>query len=79
MIDNVNNPQHYMQHEIQCFDEMLILFSRAEVIGFCKCNAWKYRERAPYKGHEAEDNAKADWYLKKARELMAKSERSDFE
>ena len=69
--DMVNEPQHYKQHAMECIDEMLQVFGTAAVIAYCKCAAWKYRYRAPYKGKFEEDNAKADWYLKKLSELDA--------
>ena len=68
--DNVNHPQHYKQHQFESIDEMVIVFGVDSVIEFCKCNAWKYRGRAPFKGTFEEDNAKADWYLNKAKELQ---------
>ena len=68
--DNVNHPSHYKQNKFESIDEMVIVFGVDSVIEFCKCNAWKYRGRAPYKGNPKEDNAKADWYLNKAKELQ---------
>lgn len=70
--DMVNQPPHYKQHAMECFDEMLQVFGVAAVMAYCKCAAWKYRYRAPYKSKFDEDNAKADWYLKKLSELDAK-------
>lgn len=67
--DMVNEPPHYKQHAMECFDEMLRVFGAYDVMAYCKCAAWKYRYRAPYKGKFEEDNAKADWYLKKLSEL----------
>lgn len=67
--DMVNQPPHYKQHAMECFDEMLGVFGAYDVMAYCKCAAWKYRYRAPYKGKFEEDNAKADWYLKKLSEL----------
>lgn len=67
--DMVNEPTHYRQHAMECFDEMLRVFGAYDVMAYCKCAAWKYRYRAPYKGKFEEDNAKADWYLKKLSEL----------
>lgn len=69
--DMVDQPPHYKQHAMECFDEMLQVFGTAAVKAYCKCAAWKYRYRAPYKGKFDEDNAKADWYLKKLSELDA--------
>ena len=71
--DMVNEPPHYKQHAMECFDEMVEVFGVEAVKAYCKCAAWKYRYRAPYKGKFEEDNAKADWYLKKLSELDAAS------
>lgn len=67
--DMVNEPPHYKQHAMECFDEMVEVFGVEAAKSYCKCAAWKYRYRAPYKGKFEEDNAKADWYLKKLSEL----------
>ena len=67
--DMVNEPPHYRQHAMECFDEMVEVFGVEAAKSYCKCAAWKYRYRAPYKGKFKEDNAKADWYLKKLSEL----------
>ena len=67
--DMVNEPPHYKQHAMECIDEMVEVFGVEAVKAYCKCAAWKYRYRAPYKGKFEEDNAKADWYLKKLSEL----------
>ena len=67
--DMVNEPPHYRQHAMECFDEMVEVFGVEATKSYCKCTAWKYRYRAPYKGKFEEDNAKADWYLKKLSEL----------
>jgi len=76
----VNHPKHYNQHAMECIDEMIVMFGIQAVIDFCICNAFKYRERAPYKGKEKEDNEKADWYLAKAKELQQrKNHRKDGE
>ena len=68
--DNVNHPEHYKQHKFETIDEMVIVFGIDAVITYCKINVWKYRARAQYKGKPEEDNAKADWYLNKAKELQ---------
>lgn len=67
--DMVDEPPHYRQHAMECFDEMVEVFGAEAAKSYCKCAAWKYRYRAPYKGKFEEDNAKADWYLKKLSEL----------
>lgn len=60
---DVASPPHYKKHARECIQEMVLLFGWEAVEGFCRCNAWKYRERAPYKGKQAEDDGKADWYI----------------
>lgn len=60
---NIASPSHYKKHARECIQEMVILFGWEAVEGFCKCNAWKYRERAPHKGKQVEDDKKADWYI----------------
>ena len=67
--DMVDKPPHYRQHAMECFDEMVEVFGVEAAKSYCKCAAWKYRYRAPYKGKFEEDNAKADWYLKKLAKL----------
>ena len=67
--DMVNEPPHYKQHAMECIDEMVEVFGVEAAKSYCKCAAWKYRYRAPYKGKFEEDNAKADWYLKKLAKL----------
>lgn len=71
--DMVDQPPHYRQHAMECFDEMVAVFGVEAAKSYCKCAAWKYRYRAPYKGKFEEDNAKADWYLKKLSELDAET------
>ena len=69
MEKNVNHPDHYNTHQLECIDEMIIVFGIDAVIDFCKCNAWKYRYRAGNKDDIKQDLAKSDWYINKAREL----------
>lgn len=66
--DPVNHPSHYT-HGMEAIDEMVLIFGKEAVKGFCVCNAWKYRKRAIYKnGHE--DMDKSDWYINKYKELV---------
>ena len=67
MSDTVNSPSHYNRHKMECIDEMMIMFGPEATYHFCICNAWKYRERAPFKDNFEEDNKKADWYLERAK------------
>lgn len=68
----VDHPDHYKHGSFETIEEMLLLFSKEEVIAFCKINAYKYKARAPFKGNMEEDLKKADWYLAKVKELEGK-------
>lgn len=68
-VDYVNNPPHYEREgAMECIDEMIMFFGIAEVMSFCKLNAWKYRYRAMDKNGQ-EDINKSDYYIKKYKEL----------
>ena len=67
--DMVNHPPHYTQDGIECIDEMIMVFGEATVMDFCLCNVWKYRKRALLKNGQ-EDLDKANWYMKKYKELL---------
>lgn len=67
--DMVNEPPHYMQHAMECIDEMVEVFGVDAVISYCMCNVWKYRYRAPFKDDADEDNMKSDWYMHAMRDL----------
>lgn len=64
----INHPDHYKFNNLECIDEMLLIFGKKAVIDFCTLNAWKYRYRAMNKG-KCEDLKKADWYINKIKEL----------
>lgn len=67
----VEHPTHYNREgAMECIDEMLLIFGREAVMGFCLCNSWKYRYRAADK-NGLEDLKKSDWYLAKYHELKA--------
>lgn len=72
MEKTVNHPDHYKTHTLECIDELEVVFGIDAVIAFCKCNAWKYRYRAGSKDAIAQDLAKSDWYINKAKELEEK-------
>lgn len=59
--DPVSSPSHY-QGKYECIDEMIELFGIDAVIGFCKCNVYKYRFRSNKKNGE-EDLQKANEYM----------------
>lgn len=68
-VDNVNHPSHYETGKFECIDVMLETQGLETVLGFCKCNAFKYIYRSNFKGSEREDIEKAIWYLEKYLEL----------
>lgn len=59
----VNHPDHY-NHGMETIDKMRIMFGDKEVRSFCKLSAFKYIDRAPFKGNQEQDLKKADFYLK---------------
>ena len=67
--DNVNSPSHYQHGCIETIDVIQTMLTPEEFIGYCKGNILKYRERAPYKGKEDEDYAKAKWYFDRLNRL----------
>jgi len=69
--DNVNNPAHYGQGEIECIDYILDFLTDEEVIGYLRGNIAKYLHRWRYK-NGIEDLKKARWYLNKLVEYEEK-------
>ena len=69
--DNVNNPAHYGQGEIECIDYILDFLTDEEVIGYLRGNIAKYLHRWRYK-NGIEDLKKAQWYLNKLIEYEEK-------
>lgn len=67
---NVDHPAHYNRGNIECIDAMIAAFGKAEVVTFCKINAFKYLWRAENKGKYKEDMEKSAWYINKANELI---------
>ena len=65
---NVEHPDHYKIHLLECWDEMIAVFGVEEFCIFAKLNAWKYRYRSDAKNGE-EDQRKADEYIRKIAEL----------
>lgn len=70
MSEKVNHPSHYNMGGEKEADgtakyEVIKLIEDWD-LGFCLGNALKYILRAPHKGNEDEDLAKAIWYLDRA-------------
>ena len=64
MSDQVNQPEHYRQGEIECIDAIEAALTPEEFRGFCKGNVFKYVWRMNHKGG-ASSLAKAGWYLRR--------------
>ena len=72
----VNHPSHYNYGGMETIDKMIKLYGIEKVKAFCELNAFKYRDRAGYKGSSdsaiARDIHKALWYENKLNELNNK-------
>lgn len=71
MTDNVNNPEHYNQGDIECIDAIQAALTPEEFRGYCKGNVIKYVWRERLKGGN-ESLAKAQWYLERAAQELEK-------
>ena len=73
---DVDHPSHYNHGGIETIDKMIKLYGIEKVKAFCELNAFKYRDRAGYKGSSdsaiARDINKALWYENKLNELNNK-------
>lgn len=61
-MDNVNNPKHYGNGNIECIDYIQDFLNDDEFQGYLRGNIAKYLHRFPYK-NGLEDLKKAQWYL----------------
>lgn len=62
--DDVNNPTHYTQGEIECIDAIRAALTPEEYRGYLKGNVMKYTWRERVKG-ATESLRKAQWYLQR--------------
>jgi len=63
MSDPVNHPPHYTASAIECIDAIHAALGDEGFRSYCRGQVVKYLWRAPLKGAEAQDLAKAHWYL----------------
>jgi hypothetical protein len=63
MEDNVNNPSHYNQKNIEAIRAIEASMDAEEFQGYLKGNTLKYIWRYRYKTHPVEDLEKAQYYL----------------
>ena len=61
--DNVNNPSHYTQKNIEAIRDIEASMSSEEFQGYLKGNTLKYIWRYRYKTHPVEDLEKAQYHL----------------
>ena len=71
MNDDIN-PSHYRRYPIESIDMMESIFGTAATLNYCIITAFKYRMRLGHKDNFAQDLAKEEWYLNKAKELTEK-------
>lgn len=69
--DPVNHPPHYTAGGIECIDAIIEALGNQGAADFCRGNVIKYTWRAGSKDNASQDMAKAEWYAKKAKELLA--------
>lgn len=67
--DHVHHPSHYQIGGIETIKLLKSVLPKQEYIGFLKGNIIKYRERAPFKGNEEQDYAKARTYMRLLEEV----------
>jgi hypothetical protein len=68
-MDQVNQPPHYRQGEIECIEAIKASMSPVEFQGYLKGNVMKYTWRFRHK-NGLQDLEKADWYLKRLRDEL---------
>ena len=69
-------PSHYVQEDgRETWERMLDIWTKEEVALWCEMTVFKYQDRIGKKPNEniEIENAKIDWYKKKAKELRAES------
>ena len=70
--DSVNNPPHYQKGGMETIDIMQNLLPLDEFMGYLKGCIIKYISRYEYKEKPLEDLAKAEWYIKKLKDIRTK-------
>lgn len=70
--DPVNRPPHYNAGEIEVIDFIRDQLGPEGFAAYCRGNAMKYLARFPHKGKPVEDLKKANWYIDRLRETVAK-------
>ncbi len=73
MNDPVNNPSHYTQNDIECFDAIRASQGGTAAVNFALGNVMKYIWRHKLKDDPIQDLEKAQWYLNKAVDILKES------
>lgn len=68
------NPAHYKKEGKQVWELMIEKWGAEKFVAFCEMNAFKYHNRMGLKPDEPKqlNQAKADWYESKAKEILEK-------
>ena len=75
MYDEINKPEHYNTGEIETIDYIIDVLGPYNAIHYCHGNFLKYTgTRFWNKGDPLANARKALWYLRKAEELMKRTE-----
>ena len=76
-MDMINHPNHYAAGcSVECFDIMRMIWTEKELADYCYINAFKYIWRHENK-NGLEDLRKAEWYVRKAKEILPVSYKWD--
>lgn len=71
MSDNIN-PSHYKGHGLECIDAIKAQMTPEEFRGYLRGNVIKYTWRMNQKGDPVENARKANWYLDRLTQELAK-------
>ncbi len=72
-MEQIQHPNHYKLRKYECFDEMLALFGKEQLISFCRLSAYKYFYRAGNKpqNDKQTDIDKANFYIEYINKLIS--------
>jgi hypothetical protein len=68
--DMVNHPPHYTAGSVECIDAIRAALGDEAFVAYCRGTAIKYLWRTGRKGSASEDIRKAEWYARRAAEVL---------
>lgn len=71
MSDNVNNPVHYTQGNVECIDAIESALSPEEFRGYLRGNIIKYAWRLGRKDDPIQEIGKIGWYANRLNKFMS--------